>query len=292
MSRALSTVTAGLALVVGLAALGWLASRVRARRHRAAAPGIGGMSEGRATVDGMTGRTTLAQGGSERSGIGLGRVPGHPGRVAVAHEDWLRTPLSELTFTVVDCETTGLDVDAGDALVAVGAVRVDGTYVRTDDLFDSLVDPGRPIPAETTAIHGIDDAMVVGAPSAPDVVQRFARFAHDSVIVGHQLAFDLGFLRPAAALGGVELEAQTLDTLLLSSVLDPDARHGLDRVVERYGVDIVGRHTALGDALGTAEVLAKMIPLLARQGIVTLDDAQRAGQASKMAEVLAERRRG
>jgi DNA polymerase-3 subunit epsilon len=85
-------------------------------------------------------------------------------------------------------------VDAGDRLVALGAVRVDAGSLRADDTFDTLIDPGRAIPATSTQFHGITDAMVVGAPSPSAAVEAFGAYAADSLLVGHQLAFDLGFL--------------------------------------------------------------------------------------------------
>lgn len=199
------------------------------------------------------------------------------------------TPLSEITFTVVDCETTGLHASAGDRLVAVAAVRVDAGVVRAEDTFDELVNPGRAIPDASIAIHGITEDMVAGARPAREVVADFAAFAESSVLVGHHLAFDAGFLDPAAAKAGVDLPPQTLDTMLLSAVLatEPDARHGLDAVSARYGVDIVGRHTALGDALATAEVLVRMVAALQRRGIETLGEAQEAARATELARRIA-----
>ncbi|MFI0433815.1 MAG: exonuclease domain-containing protein, partial [Candidatus Nanopelagicales bacterium] len=193
-----------------------------------------------------------------------------------APEAWRGTPLTELIFTVVDCETTGLHVDAGDRLVSVGAVRVVDGQLRPEDTFDELTNPGRPIPASSTAFHGIVDDMVAEAPPPPAVAAAFAGFAADSVLVGHHLPFDLGFLVPAARAAGAQLGDQTLDTLLLSAVLfdDDGARHSLDALCERLGVSILGRHSALGDALGTAEALVRMIPLLATRGIHTLGQAQ------------------
>ena len=166
--------------------------------------------------------------------------------------------------------------------MSLAAVRVDGGLVRADDTFDALIDPGRSIPAASIAFHGITDAMVAGAPPAPEVLADFAAYAADSVLIGHQLAFDLGFLQPAAAAADIELEPLTLDTMLLSAVLDsdPEARHGLDAVCERYGVAVVGRHTALGDALATGEVFVRMIPQLEPRGIITLGDARRAAAES------------
>ena len=143
-------------------------------------------------------------------------------------------------------------------------MRVDGADVRADDTFDALVNPGRHIPESSTRFHGISDELVADAPTGAVVLTDFADYAADSVLVGHHLAFDLGFLAPPAAEAGITLEPLSLDTMLLSAVLDPDpdARHGLDGVCARFGVEVIGRHTALGDALATAEVLVRMIPLL------------------------------
>ncbi len=200
------------------------------------------------------------------------------------------TPLREVVFTVVDCETTGLHASAGDRLVAVAAVRVDAGQVRAEDTFDELVNPRRAIPTSSIAIHGITEHMVADARLATDVVADFAAYAESSVLVGHHLGFDLGFLAPAAAKAGAELEPFRLDTMLLSAALftEPGARHGLDSLCRRLGVDIVGRHTALGDALATAEVLVRMIPMLAAKGVHTLEQAQAAARDTDLARRIAE----
>jgi DNA polymerase III subunit epsilon len=205
-----------------------------------------------------------------------------------ARDARLGTALSDITFTVVDCETTGLHASAGDRLVAVGAVRIERGAVRVDRTFDSLVNPGRAIPQVAIDIHGITADMVADAPPATEVVAQFAAFAGSSVVVGHHIGFDLGFLRPPAVRAGIPLEPHTLDTMLLSAVLatEPGARHGLDAVSSRLGVEIVGRHTALGDALATAEVLVRMIPLLAARGIITLGQAQRATADTDLAHQI------
>lgn len=222
--------------------------------------------------------------------IGLSSDLARPSRSMPQRDVWLDTPLADIVFTVVDCETTGLHSAAGDRLVAVAAVRVDGAVVRAEDTFDELVNPRRAIPAGAIAIHGITQAMVADARSAPEVVADFADYAESSVLVGHHLGFDLGFLAPAAAKAGAELESFTLDTMLLSAVLftEPGARHSLDAVSRRLGVNVVGRHTALGDALATAEVLVRMIPLLTKRGIVTLAQARQASQATAFARRIAE----
>lgn len=218
--------------------------------------------------------------------VGLSVDLARPPRRAPSRPDWSATPLTDIVFTVLDCETTGLHVGAGDRLISIGAVRVDGGVVRADDTFDALIDPGIRIPASSTEFHGITDAHVAGAPGAAEVMTDFADYAADSVLVGHHLAFDLGFMRGPASQAQVELEQMTLDTMLLSAVLDgdPDARHGLDAVCARFGVEVIGRHTALGDALATAEVLVRMFPALAQRGVTTLGDAQAAMRDTELAQ--------
>lgn len=217
--------------------------------------------------------------------IGLSVDLSRPTRDLPPRDAWASVPLASMVFTVLDCETTGLHVDAGDRLVALGAVRVDAGSLRADDTFDTLIDPGLSIPATSTQFHGITDAMVVGAPSPSAAVEAFGAYAADSLLVGHQLAFDLGFL---SGVGGFPSDTPYLDTMLLAAVLDPDpdARVGLDAVCERFGVAVVGRHTALGDALATAELLVLMIPLLADRGVVTVGDALAASAATDVAKRL------
>jgi DNA polymerase-3 subunit epsilon len=199
--------------------------------------------------------------------------------------------LRALAFTVLDTETTGLDPRGGDAIVSVGAVRVDRSRVREDDVLDRLVDPARPIPAVATAVHGITDDMVAGRSSLATVLVDLSRFSEDTVLVGHDIAFDLAFLRPAEAAAGVALPGRVLDILLLSAVLHPaeGENHSLDALARRYGVPVIGRHTALGDALVTAEILVHMISQLAAQGVTTYGDAVAAASATTLAKQSARR---
>lgn len=199
--------------------------------------------------------------------------------------------LRMLAYTVLDTETTGLDPRGGDAVVSIGAVRVDRGRVREDDSFDRLVDPGRRIPAVATSVHGITNEMVAGRSRLPSVLSDLSRFADDTVLVGHDIAFDLAFLRPAQTKDEVELPARVLDILLLSSVLHPaeGESHSLDALARRYGVPVLGRHTALGDALVTAEIFVRMIEALCAQGISTYGDAVAASTSTNLAKESARR---
>jgi DNA polymerase III epsilon subunit family exonuclease len=185
-----------------------------------------------------------------------------------------RRPLADLVFVVLDVETTGLRPDRGDRVVSLAGVKVRGGRVRRDEVFDALVNPGRPIPSKSSAIHGITDQQVAGMQSLDTVLPAFLRFAEGGVIVGHEVWFDLAFLEPEAKRMGLPAISSgngVVDTRLCSRLIHgslPD--HTLDAVAERLGVTIEGRHSALGDALATAEVLVRLLPLLRQRGITTL----------------------
>jgi DNA polymerase-3 subunit epsilon len=190
--------------------------------------------------------------------------------------DDLGRGLADLTFVVLDTETTGLRPREGDRVVSLAAVMVRGGVVRAHEAFDALVRPNRPIPPASTRFHGITDARVAGAPPIDDVLPAFRRFAADCPLVGHEIAFDLDFLdAEARRLGLPPLGAgrAILDSRLISHLVHgPGVSHSLEALSARLGVTIRARHSALGDALATAEIFARLLDLLARRGIGTLGD--------------------
>jgi DNA polymerase-3 subunit epsilon len=194
-------------------------------------------------------------------------------------------PLAELTCVVLDVETTGLRPEAGDRVVSLAGIKVRGGVLRRGETFDALVNPGRPIPPESTRFHGITDDMVAGAPPLDVVLPAFLRFADGAVLVGHEISFDLRFLEAAAGRMGIPSllgDHAVLDTLRLSEVVHgPLPGHGLDVVASRLGVTVRGRHSALGDAWTTAEVLVRLIALLEKRGIRTLGAAVEAARRSR-----------
>ncbi len=194
--------------------------------------------------------------------------------------------LVELAYTVFDTETTGLDPSAGDEIIQIGAVRlVNGKLLRAES-FEQLIDPRRRIPTATIPIHGIEPEMVVGQPTIDKVLPAFHAYAQDTVLVAHNAAFDMRFLQIKEAATGVRFEQPVLDTLLLSAVVHPNQEsHKLEAIAERFNIAVIGRHTALGDAFVTAEVLLKLIPLLAAQGIHTLGQARQAAQKTYFARL-------
>jgi DNA polymerase III subunit epsilon len=194
--------------------------------------------------------------------------------------------LSELAFTVFDTETTGLNPGQGDEIIQIGATRIVAGKLRRQECFEQLIDPKRPIPAAGIAIHGITADRVAGQPDLATVLPGFHAFAHDTVLVAHNAAFDMRFLQLKEAGTGLRFDQPVLDTLLLSAVIHPQQEsHRLEAIAERLGVTVLGRHTALGDAMVTAEVFLKMLPLLAAIGIHTLGQARDAAQKTYLARV-------
>lgn len=183
-------------------------------------------------------------------------------------------PLRSLTYVVFDTETTGLQPMEGDQIVSLAGVRIVNGRILTGESFNRIVNPGRPIPAQSVKFHGLTDDMVQDKPPLGVVLPQFKAFCADAVLVGHNVAFDLKFLRMREKESGVAFDNPVLDTMLLSSFLDQGvASQSLDAIAERYGIRIADRHTALGDALMTAAILLKLIDALEARGIRTFDEA-------------------
>jgi DNA polymerase III epsilon subunit family exonuclease len=176
-------------------------------------------------------------------------------------------------YAVVDVETTGTSVES-DEIVSVAVVRLDGGGIELDR-FASLVRPAGPIPAESTAVHGIDDAAVASAPTFRELAPELLALLDGAVFAAHNADFDLPLLEHAFARAGIRYRpcgvACTLDAFRL---LEPAERsHRLEALCERHGIALDGAHDARGDVLATTELLR----ILLREGIapetVELDDA-------------------
>ncbi|WP_278234658.1 DEDD exonuclease domain-containing protein [Isoptericola sp. AK164] len=185
----------------------------------------------------------------------------------------LGTPLQDVTFVVVDLETTGSRAeDAG--ITEIGAVKVRGGEVLGE--FQSLVNPGRPVPAFVARLTGITTQMVATAPDPDLVLPSFLEFAHDAVLVAHNAPFDVGFLRAACAeLGYAWPGFAVVDTLPLARrvVTRDEARnHKLSTLAALFRAGTSPDHRALADARATVDVLHGLLERLAPLGVTHLED--------------------
>ncbi len=158
----------------------------------------------------------------------------------------------QTTLVALDLETTGLDADK-DTVLEIGAVRFRGPRIEAE--FHTLVHPRRPIPPFVTKLTGITQAMVAQAPTLDQVLDDLAAFVGDAPVVGHNLGFDLGFLRPE----GLLRDNLVIDTYELASVLLPTAeRYNLGFLGRLLGIPLPASHRALDDARVTHALFLRL----------------------------------
>lgn len=184
-----------------------------------------------------------------------------------------KTPISEVTFTVVDTETTGYSPKFA-RLVEIAAVKVKpGLSVDTEDTFAHLVNPGCKIGYDTFKIHGISNEMVADKPYISEIIPQFIDYAKNTVIVAHNARFDMGFINAAIAENGLTpSHIAVIDTVQLARKAFPGCEsYCLDAMIELLDLqnftDDSRRHRALFDAAHTANLLVKCIKVLSRRGI-------------------------
>jgi len=189
--------------------------------------------------------------------------------------------LSRLSFAVVDVETTGTQPFAGDRITEVAVALVRGGEVA--DCFETLVNPERPIPAFITRLTNITWDMVKDAPTFADVAPRVVATMTGHIFTAHNATFDWKFMAAELARAdGQCLAGRRLCTVRLARRLLPQLpRRSLDHLARYYGVTVVGRHRAGGDALATARCLVRMLADAQDRGCETWDDLERYGRATR-----------
>lgn len=158
---------------------------------------------------------------------------------------------------VWDTETTGIFPGEGHRIVEIGAVEMVGK-VLTGRNFHTYVDPCRAMPRDAQAVHGLSTAFLTGQPVFEMVVDEFLAFVGDAPLVAHNAAFDMEFLNTELKRAGLATipQSRSIDTLEISRKINPGAKHTLDALCNRYGIDLSGR--AKHGALIDAELLARV----------------------------------
>ena len=186
--------------------------------------------------------------------------------------DDLGTPLRDVTFCVVDVETTGGSAADG-AITEIGAVKLRGGECL--GTLQTLVNPGQAIPPQITVLTGITQAMVAPAPRMPAVLPSFLEFLGDAVLVGHNVRYDVSFLQAELNRAGQRpLTNRTLDTCALARrlVRDEVPNCKLGTLAERLRLPHRPTHRALDDALATGDLLHLLIERAGTWGVFGLDD--------------------
>ena len=220
-----------------------------------------------------------------RTDRGTSAAPAHGGGPATAdehraspppgplHLDGPATPLHEVTFCVVDLETTGAS-PASCAITEIGAARFRGG--QCEGTFATLVDPEVPVDPDVAALTGISDAVLRGQPPVGSVLPALAEFVGGAVLVGHNLRFDVSFLDAALlATGRDPVDARTVDTMALARrlLVDDDAADlRLGTLAAALRLPHRPTHRALDDVLATADLLHVLLERAAGLGVTLLDD--------------------
>jgi DNA polymerase-3 subunit epsilon len=184
----------------------------------------------------------------------------------------LGVPLSEVTFCVLDLETTG-GSPADDGITEIGALKV----LRGETLgtFHTLVDPGRPVPAFIRMLTGINDAMLIEAPAIESVLPSLLEFLRGTVLVAHNARFDVGFLNASLQRAGYDkLDNTVMDTARLArKILQGEVpNHRLETLSRHLRCSHQPCHRAFADVLATTDVLHHLIERVSGYGVTTLQD--------------------
>lgn len=190
----------------------------------------------------------------------------------------INTPFNQLTYTVVDTETTGYTPKYA-KMVEIAAVKIYPDFtIDYENTFSELINPEINIPYNAYKVHNISNDMVKDKPLIQDIMPSFLSFAKDSVIVGHNVNFDMRFIKHEAQNCNLPLTFKhVLDTLSLSKKAVPNLEaYKLDNLIDYFNINLnidnSDRHRALFDAVNTAIVMIKCLEILQNKGIYSISN--------------------
>jgi DNA polymerase-3 subunit epsilon len=182
--------------------------------------------------------------------------------------------IEECAFAVVDVETTGMRPGEDDRITEIAVVVVQGS--RRELVFDSLVNPGRAIPARISELTGISDAMVREAPAFHDIADQLLSALAGRVFVAHNARFDWGFVgAEVRRTRELVLDGPRLCTVRLARRLyRGEPSYGLDALAHRFALEFPARHRAAGDAMVTGMLFERLMVAARDHGARTLADIE------------------
>lgn len=190
----------------------------------------------------------------------------------------INTPFNQLTYTVVDTETTGYTPKYA-KMVEIAAVKIYPDFtIDYENTFSELINPEISIPYNAYKVHNISNDMVKDKPLIQDIMPSFLSFTKDSVIVGHNVNFDMRFIKHEAQNCNLPLTFNhVLDTLSLSKKAVPNLEaYKLDNLIDYFNINLnidnSDRHRALFDAVNTAIVMIKCLEILQNKGIYSISN--------------------
>lgn len=186
--------------------------------------------------------------------------------------DWEQN-LRDASYVVFDTETTGLQPFKGDRIISIAGIITENGSAQNDKYFNRLVNPERQIPTTASHITGITNAMVDNNPNIFSALLDFFTFAEGRILVAHNAAFDLAFLNVALSrCAPCRVLNPVIDTYTLARCLLPDMfEYSLESLVKRFGIEEHKRHTALGDSIMTANIFTRLLEILERKQVLTLN---------------------
>ncbi|ASV28825.1 3'-5' exonuclease [Maribacter cobaltidurans] len=182
----------------------------------------------------------------------------------------------ELTFVVLDTETTGFD-KTEDRILSIGALKLKNNLIHVDDVFDVYIEQKK-FNEKSIAIHGILNNSKRDCISEELAIQKFLEYVGNNVVVAHHAGFDIGMINSALKrLGLPKLKNKSLDTgvlykqtLIKSYLVQPQEHYSLDDLAEKYSISKKDRHTALGDAYITALAFVKILSKIKEKKVLSL----------------------
>ncbi|NDC44128.1 MAG: 3'-5' exonuclease, partial [Proteobacteria bacterium] len=168
--------------------------------------------------------------------------------------------INDAIFTVLDTETTGLNVNEGHKIVSVGGIKIKSYQLLEDQILDELINPERDIPFASRNIHYISDDQVKDKPNIYQLEKKISNFIENTILVGHNVDFDIGFIKKNAAKTSLAVTVKkipSIDTILLAAGLYPSLEsYELSFLCDHFRIKTFDqiRHSALGDAIITARL--------------------------------------